>query len=114
MPVVIPFKQKKAFATIPWDKSALPHKVWYRCTHPIPLKTNTIDHDGQCKINLKIVTSTMVIQILLPLFLPNICILPNNTKLVCFDLGPRLVEGAGRVLLNHTIWVKKILDVWGQ
>jgi hypothetical protein len=43
-----------------------------------------------------------------------VCILPKDTKLVRFDLGPCLVEGAGLVLLNYTIWVEKILDVWGQ
>jgi hypothetical protein len=61
---------KKGFATIAWDKWALLHQVWSLCTRPIPMKTNTVVHDGQCKINLKIVMTTMVIQIPFPLFLP--------------------------------------------
>jgi hypothetical protein len=32
----------------------------------------SVVYDGQCKINLKIVMSTMIIQIPVPLFLPNI------------------------------------------
>jgi hypothetical protein len=28
---------KKVFVTIPWDKWALPHKVWSLCTRSIPL-----------------------------------------------------------------------------
>ncbi len=38
-------------------------------------------------------------------------ILPDDTKLVHFDLGLCLVEGTTLVLLNHTIWINDILDI---
>jgi hypothetical protein len=41
-------------------------------------------------------------------------ILPDDTKLVYFDLGLRLIEGTTLVLFNHTIWINEILDIWGQ
>ncbi len=41
-------------------------------------------------------------------------ILPDNNKLVHFDLGLCLVEDTTLVLLNHTIWINEILDIWGQ
>ncbi len=43
-----------------------------------------------------------------------VCILPDDTKLIRFNLGLYLVEGATLVLLNHMIWIKKILDILGQ
>jgi hypothetical protein len=74
---------KKAFATIAWNKWVLPHKVWSLCTRPIPLKTNPVVHDGQCKIILKIVTSAMVIQIPFSLFLPNITFDKKTQHNIC-------------------------------
>jgi hypothetical protein len=66
-------RAKKAFATITWDKGVLTHKVWSLCTRSIPLKlkTNSVVHDRQCKINQKIMTSSVVIQIPFSLFLAN-------------------------------------------
>jgi hypothetical protein len=63
---------KEAFATVAGYKCRLPQKVWSRCGLPIPLKTNAIVHDGKCKIDLKIMTSQMGIQIPFPLFLTNV------------------------------------------
>jgi hypothetical protein len=63
---------KKTFATIAWDKEVLPHKVWSLCTRPIPLKTDSVIHDRQCEINLKVVTARMVIQILFRMLLSNV------------------------------------------
>jgi hypothetical protein len=63
---------KEAFATVAGYKCHLPQKVWSRCGLPIPLKTNAKVHDGKCKIDLKIMTSQMGIQIPFPLFLTNV------------------------------------------
>jgi hypothetical protein len=63
---------KKIFVAIAWDEMVLSHKVRSFIWFAIPLKTDSIVHDRQCQIYLKVVTTRMVIQILFPLFLSNV------------------------------------------
>jgi hypothetical protein len=63
---------KEAFVTVTGYKCRLTHEVRSRCRLSIPVKTNPIVHDRKCKIDLKIMTSRMGIQIPLPLFLTNV------------------------------------------
>ncbi len=41
-------------------------------------------------------------------------IFPDDTKLVHFDLGFRLVERATLVLLDSTIWINEKIDIFWQ
>jgi hypothetical protein len=65
---------KKIFVATAWDEMVLSHKVWSFVWFTIPLRTDSVVHDRQCQIYLKVVTTRMVIQILIlfPLFLSNV------------------------------------------
>ncbi len=41
-------------------------------------------------------------------------IFSDDTKLIRFDLGLRLVERTTLVFLDHTIWIYEIFDIFRQ